>query len=159
MFLWTAGVSPTIRASGSKKRRARKRRPTLARKRALPRGGRGQRRRLLPPTRGALRRLVCLRRVRFGASRARIGRGNYSLRETIGGRVIDGARAGLSGQGGVKSRAAGRGSAGRCEGFGQDRSGREPDACRGRDADRRRNGVHVLEIAGTSNREITGGDR
>ena len=146
------GIRGGLRWRGrrSEKPRAREWRRAVARKRALPRRGRSQRRRILAPIGGAVRRHICVRRVRFGAPRARIGRGNYALREAGRGRAADGARAGLSGQGAVESRAAIRGGAGWRKGFRQDRSGRKPDACRRRDADRRRNGVHILEIAGTA---------
>ena len=53
-------------------------------------------------TGGAVRRPVCVRCVRLGAPRARIGRGNHALREAGRGRTADGARAGVSGQGAVR---------------------------------------------------------
>ena len=53
--------------------------------------------------------------------------------------------------------AAVRRRAGRRKSFRQNRSGRKPDESCRRDADRRRNGVHIFEIAGPADREIAGG--
>ena len=147
------------RGSGSQEPRAGEWRRPAAGKRALPRRGRGQRRGVFAPTGGAVRRLVRLRRVRLGASRACFGRGDHALREAGGGGSADGARTGLSGQGALESGAAVCGHAGRRESFRQDRSGGKPDEGGRRDADRRRHGLHVSEIAGAADREVAGGRR
>ena len=116
------GICGGLRWRGcrSQEPRAREWRRAAARKCALPRGGRSQRRRIFAPAGGAVRRPVCVRRVRIGASRACIRRGDYALREAGRGRTADGARTGLSGQGALESRAAIRRRAGRRKSIRQD---------------------------------------
>ena len=95
-------------------------RRAASRKCALPRGGRGQRREFLAAARGAVRWPVRVRRLRLGASRARLRRGDHALREAGRGRAADGARTGLSGKGALESRAPIRRGAGRRKSFRQD---------------------------------------
>ena len=116
--------------------------------RALPSRGGSQRRGIFAAVGGAVRRLICMRRIWLRASGACVGSGDHAIREAIGGGAADGARAELSGEDAFGAGAAVRGRAGRGQGVRQDRSGRKPDEDRGWHADRRRHGVHVFEGAG-----------
>ena len=68
--------------------------------------------------------------------------------------LLDGKGARLPRQSHFASRSSVRRGAGRRESFRQDRSGAEPDEAGGRHADRRRHGLHFLEVAGPADREV-----
>ena len=105
------------------------------------------------PTGGDGRRL-CQRRVRVGASGARIDRGHRPAREGGGGGPADGGRGRVS-----RPRARGAGPSvrrdpRRRQGVGQARGHPEPRPARRRAADRRRDGLHVLQGARAARRQV-----
>ncbi len=91
----------------------------------------------------AVRWAVRVRRVWLGASCACLRGGHHEVRAPGCGRSADGKGAGVSRQSHLESRPAVRLRAGRRESLRQNRSGAESDEARRRDADRRRDGVHI----------------
>ena len=83
-------------------------------------------------------RAFCLRRVRLGASRARVGGGHHEIREAVRRGPADGEGTRLSRQSDFESGAAVRRHPRRRESLRQNRSGAEPDEAGRRHADRRR---------------------
>ena len=129
------------------------RRHRAAREPALPRRRREERSRLRE---GAGRAVRCLRerRVRRGASRARVGRSDRAIGARGWRRAADGEGAALPWRGDRQSGATVRRRHRWREGLGQDRGHREPDPARRSTADRRRDGVHLLQGDGQTGRQV-----
>src|SRR6185437_12461162 len=124
--------------------RAQERQHSAAGKLALSCGGRKKRRPILAPACVALRWTLCERRLRRGASRARVGSWNHEVCEKSSRRFVDGTRTVVFRQSHQQSRAAISGHTGRRESIGQNRSDSKSDENCRRHAHWRRHGLHFF---------------
>ena len=110
-------------------------------------------------TTGRAVRCLRQRRVRLGASRARLHRGHDQVRAAGRRRPADGEGTEVPEHGHHQSAAPLRRDSGRRQSLRQDRSDPEPGQGGRSPADRRRHGLHVPAGAGPAHRQVAGGGR